>query len=163
MARKVKGVPDGTHSITAHLIVNDGQKAVEWYKNAFGGTVAGVHLTPDGKVMHAEVKLGDSRIMLADEFPGFGCGSPKTLGGSPVVLNLYSEDVDSLFNQAVAAGATVTMPLANQLWGDRYGQITDPFGHRWALGQHIEDVSPEEMERRAKEAFANMPKPPQQK
>jgi PhnB protein len=101
--------------------------------------------------------------MLADEFPGFGCGSPKTLGGSPVVLNLYSEDVDHLFNQAVAAGATVTMPLANQFWGDRYGQITDPFGHRWALGQHVEDVTPEEMERRAKEAFAHMPKPPQQK
>jgi PhnB protein len=163
MAGKVKGVPDGTHSITAHLIVNDGQKAVEWYKKAFGGTITGVHLTPDGKVMHAEVKIGDSRLMLADEFPGFGCGSPKTLGGSPVVLNLYSEDVDSLFNQAVAAGATVTMPLANQFWGDRYGQITDPYGHRWALGQHIEDVSPEEMERRAKEAFAHMPKPPEHK
>ncbi len=92
--------------------------------------------------------------MLADEFPGWDVARAKTLGGSPVVLNLYvKDDVDSLFNQAVAAGATVTMPLANQFWGDRYGQVTDPFGHRWALGQHVEDVAPDEMERRAKEAF----------
>jgi len=144
-------------TIIAHLIVNDGSKAAEWYKNAFGGEILGIHKTPDGKVMHAEVNIGGARLMLADEFPGFGCGSAKTMGGSPVVLNLYvKEDVDSLFNQAVAAGATVTMPLGNQFWGDRYGQITDPFGHRWALGQHVEDVSPAEMERRAKEAFSNM-------
>ncbi len=145
MAGKVKGVPDGTHSITAHLIVNDGQKAVEFYKKAFGGTITGVHLTPDGKVMHAEVKIGDSRLMLADEFPGFGCGSPKTLGGSPVVLNLYSEDVDSLFNQAVApaqplpcrwptsSGATATgrspIPMAT---AGRWGSILKMFPpRRW--------------------------------
>ena len=98
--------------------------------------------------------------MLADEFPGMGSGSAKTLGGSPVVLNLYvQEDVDGLFNQAVGAGGTVVMPLANQFWGDRYGQIKDPFGHLWALGQHVEDVAPEEMERRAREAFAQMAKP----
>jgi uncharacterized glyoxalase superfamily protein PhnB len=96
--------------------------------------------------------------MLADEFPSFGSLSAKTLGGSPVVLNLYSGDVDTLFDRAVRAGAMVTMPLANQFWGDRYGQITDPFGHRWALGQHVEDVAPEEMERRAKEAFSHMAK-----
>lgn len=157
MAGQVKGVPDGTHSITAHLIVNNGAEAVAFYKNAFSAEVLGVHYTPDGKVMHAELKVGDSRLMLADEFPGFGCGSPKTLGGSPVVLNLYSDNVDHLFDQAVRAGAVVTMPLANQFWGDRCGQLTDPFGHRWALGQHVEDVTPEEMERRAKEAFAQMP------
>ena len=144
-------------TIIAHLIVDNGVKAAEFYRDAFGGEIAGIHKTPDGKVMHAEVMIGGARLMLADEFPGFGCGSPKTLGGSPVVLNLYVKDnVDSLFNQAVAAGATVTMPLANQFWGDRYGQITDPFGHRWALGQHVEDVTPEEMERRAKEAFSKM-------
>lgn len=144
-------------TIIAHLIMNDASKAVEFYKNAFGAEIHGVHKTPDGKVMHAELGIGGARLMLADEFPGFGCGSAKTLGGSPVVLNLYvEEDVDSLFNQAVAAGATVTMPLGNQFWGDRYGQITDPFGHRWALGQHVEDVTPEEMERRAKEAFSHM-------
>src|SRR5581483_10771934 len=125
MAGKLK---DAT--ILAHLVVDDGVKAAEFYRDAFGGEIAGIHKTPDGKVMHAEV-------------PGF-CSSPKTLGGSPVVINLYvKEDVDSLFNQAVGAGATVTMPLSNQFWGDRYGQITDPFGHRWALGQHVEDVSPQ--------------------
>ncbi len=143
-------------TIIAHLVVGDGTKAAEFYKNAFGAQILGVHKTPDGKVMHAELNIGGARLMLADEFPGCG-GSPKTLGGSPVVLNLYvKDDVDSLFNQAVGAGATVVMPLANQFWGDRYGQITDPFGHRWALGQHVEDVAPDEMERRAKEAFAQM-------
>jgi len=151
MAGKLK---DAT--IIAHLVVDNGVKAAEFYRDAFGGEIAGIHKTPDGKVMHAEVIIGGARLMLADEFPGF-CNSPKSLGGSPVVINLYvKEDVDSLFNQAVAAGAQVTMPLSNQFWGDRYGQITDPFGHRWALGQHVEDVSPEEMERRAKEAFSKM-------
>jgi PhnB protein len=144
-------------TIIAHLIMNDASRALEFYKKAFGAEVHGVHKTPDGKVMHAELSVGGARLMLADEFPGFGCGSAKTLGGSPVVLNLYvEEDVDSLFKQAEAAGATVNMPLQNQFWGDRYGQITDPFGHRWALGQHVEDVTPEEMERRAKEAFSHM-------
>jgi uncharacterized glyoxalase superfamily protein PhnB len=144
-------------TIIAHLIVDDGVKACEFYKNAFGAEIKGIHKMPDGKVMHAELNVGGTRLMLADAFPGFGCGSPITLGGSPVVLNLYvKEDVDGLFNQAVAAGAKVEMPLANQFWGDRYGQITDPFGHRWALGQHVEDVTPEEMERRAKEAFSKM-------
>ncbi|MGA7463194.1 MAG: VOC family protein [Candidatus Korobacteraceae bacterium] len=144
-------------TIIAHLVVDDGVKACEFYKNAFGAEILGVHKTPDGKVMHAELNVGGARLMLADVFPGFGCGSPNTLGGSPVVLNLYvKDDVDSLFNQAVAAGAKVDMPLANQFWGDRYGQITDPFGHRWALGQHVEDVTPAEMERRAKEAFSKM-------
>jgi PhnB protein len=144
-------------TIIAHLIVNDAPKALDFYKNAFGAEILGVHKTPDGKVMHAELSVGGARLMLADEFPGMGAGSAKTLGGSPVVLNLYvPEDVDSLFKQAVGAGATVVMPLADQFWGDRYGQITDPFGHRWALGQHVEDVAPDEMARRAKEAFAAM-------
>jgi len=108
--------------------------------------------------MHASLKIGDSSLLLADEFPGAGCPSPQTLGGSPVVLNIYVEDVDKLFNQAVAAGAKVTMPLANQFWGDRYGQIVDPFGHTWALGSHVEDVAPEELERRANAMFAEMAK-----
>ena len=115
-----------------------------------------VHYTPDGKVMHAHLKIGDSHLLLADEFPGMGTPAPQTLGGSPVVL--YVDDVDSLFNQAVAAGATVTMPLADQFWGDRYGQIVDPFGHHWALGAHQEDVAPEEMERRGRAIFAEMAK-----
>jgi len=154
MAVQAKG---GT--IIAHLIVNDAPKALDFYKNAFGAEILGVHKTPDGKVMHAELRVGDARLMLADEFQGMeGCPkSAKTLGNSPVVLNLYvTDDVDGLFKQAEVAGATVAMPLANQFWGDRYGQIVDPFGHRWALGQHVEDVAPAEMERRAKEAFAQM-------
>lgn len=143
-------------TIIAHLVVDDGVRACDFYKNAFGAEIKGIHKTPDGKVMHAELTIGGSRLMLADMCAP-GCASPKKLGGSPVVLNLYVEqDVDSLFNQAVSAGAKVEMPLGNQFWGDRYGQVTDPFGHRWALGQHVEDVKPEEMERRAKEAFAQM-------
>ena len=151
------GQPKGG-TIIAHLIVNDAPKALEFYKNAFGAEILGVHKTPDGKVMHAELNIGGARLMLADEFPMPGCAkSAVTLGGSPVVLNLYvTEDVDGLWKQAEAAGATVVMPLGNQFWGDRYGQVTDPFGHRWALGQHVEDVTPEEMERRAKEIFAQM-------
>ena len=158
MAGKVKAVPEGTHSITAHLMVREATKAIEFYQKAFGAEVLGVHKTPDGKVMHATLKIGDSQLMLADEFPGMSNPSAQTLGSSPVVLNLYSENVDTLFNQAVSAGATVKMPLANQFWGDRYGQIVDPFGHSWALGAHIEDVAPEEMERRANAMFAEMGK-----
>jgi len=158
MAGKVKAVPEGTHTITPHLSVREAAKAIEFYKKAFGAEVKGVHYAPDGKVMHAMLKIGDSNLMMADEFPGMGTPAPQTLGGSPVVLNLYVENVDALFNQAVAAGAQVTMPLQNQFWGDRYGQIKDPFGHSWALGQHIEDVAPEEMERRGKAIFAEMAK-----
>ena len=154
----VKAVQEGMHTITPHLVVNDAPKALEFYRKAFGARIGGVHYTPDGKVMHAEFTIGDSKLMLADEFPGMGSPSPKTLGGSCVVLNLFMDDIDKLFNQAVAAGAAVTMPLANQFWGDRYGQIKDPFGHTWALGQHVEDVAPEEMERRAREVFAQMAK-----
>ena len=156
MAQPSKG------TILAHLILNDASKALDFYKNAFGAEIHGVHKTPDGKVMHAELTIGGARLMLADEFPDFGSKSAKTLGGSPVVINLYVEnEVDGLFQQAVAAGAHETMPLQNQFWGDRYGQLVDPFGHHWALGQHVEDVAPEEMERRAREMFAKMPAPAQ--
>ena len=147
------------HTLTPHLVVRDATKAIEFYRKAFGAVAKGIHKTPDGKVMHAELKIGDSLIFLADEFPGAGsCTSPQTLGGTSVTLNLYTENVDQLFNQAVEAGGTVTMPLANQFWGDRYGQLKDPFGHTWALGQHVEDIAPEEMERRGREAFAQMAK-----
>ena len=158
MAGNVKAVGEGDHTITAHLSVREAAKAIEFYQKAFGAKVLFVHKMPNGKVMHASLQIGDSRLMLADEFPGMGTPAPQTLGGSPVVLNLYVEDVDRLFNQAVAAGAKVTMPLANQFWGDRYGQIVDPFGHSWALGSHVEDVAPEEMERRANAIFAEMAK-----
>lgn len=158
MAGKVKAVPEGTHTITAHLSLREAPKAIEFYQEAFGAQVLGVHKTPDGKVMHATLKIGDSQLMLADEFPGMGTPAVQTLGGSPVILNIYVEDVDRLFNQAVAAGAKVTMPLANQFWGDRYGHVVDPFGLTWALGSHVEDVTPDEMERRANAMFAEMAK-----
>ena len=158
MAGNVKAVPEGTHTITAHLSVRDAQKAIEFYQKAFGAQLLHMHKTPDGRVMHASLKVGDSQLMLADEFPGMGTPSPQALGGSPVVLNIYVEDVDTLFHQAVAAGANVTLPLANQFWGDRYGQIVDPFGHHWALGSHVEDVAPEELARRANAMFAEMSK-----
>lgn len=158
MAGKVKAIPEGMHTITPHLVVRGGEQAIEFYKKAFGAQErGGVFRGPDGKVMHAELKIGDSVLMLADEFPGAGtCQSPQTLGGSSTVLNIFVDDVDKLFNQAVSAGAKVTMPLANQFWGDRYGQVSDPFGHHWALGQHVEDIAPEEMQRRGKEAMAKM-------
>jgi PhnB protein len=158
MAGKVKAVAEGDHTITAHLSVREASKAIEFYQKAFGAQVLFVHKMPDGKVMHSTLKIGDSKLMLADEFPGMGTPAAQTLGGSPVVLNIYVEDVDALWNSAVAAGAKVTMPLANQFWGDRYGQIVDPFGHSWALGSHVEDVAPEEMERRANAIFAQMGK-----
>lgn len=156
MAGKVKAVPEGMHTVTPHLVINGAEKAIEFYKKAFGAEQkGGVFKMPDGKVGHAELKIGDSVIMLADEFPGGGRpSSPQTIGNTSVVLNIYVDDVDKLFNQAVSAGATVTMPLANQFWGDRYGQVKDPFGHAWALGQHVEDLAPAEMEKRATEAMA---------
>jgi len=160
MAGNVKAVPQGYHTITPHLVIKGAEKAIEFYKKAFGAEVrGGVFKTPDGKVMHAELKIGDSAFMLADEFPGMGdCSSPQTLGGSATTLNIYTDNVDQLFDRAVKAGATATMPLANQFWGDRYGHVKDPFGHVWSLAQHVEDVAPEEMERRGKEFFAQMAK-----
>lgn len=154
----VKPVPEGMHTITAHLVVQNGTKAIEFYKKAFNAQEIGVHRTPDGKVMHAMLKIGDSMLMLADEFPDMGSKSAQSLGGSPVVLNIYTEDVDKLFNQALSAGAKETMALADQFWGDRYGQVVDPFGHHWALASRKENVSPEELERRAKAMFAEMAK-----
>jgi PhnB protein len=156
VASDVRPVPEGFHTITVHLSVREADKAIEFYENAFGAQVLGVHHTPDGKVMHALLKVGDSLLMLADEFPGMGTPAPQTLGGSPVVLNVYVEDVDRVWQQAIAAGATVSMPLGDQFWGDRYGQVTDPFGHNWSLASRKENVAPEEMERRSKEVFAQM-------
>lgn len=157
MAGKPRGVAEGDHTITAHLSIKGAERAIDFYQKAFGAVVLFVHKMADGKVMHATLKIGDSKLMLADEWPG-GTPSAATLGGSPVVLNVYVEDVDALWNQAVAAGAKVTMPLDNQFWGDRYGQLKDPFGLTWALGSHLEDVPREEMERRAAAVFSAMAK-----
>ena len=157
---KVKPIPEGHHTITAALVVKGGKKAIEFYKSAFGAKELGVMLGPDGRsVMHAELKIGDTIIFLGDEAPDFGAVSPETLGGSPVSLNIYTEDCDAMFQRAVKAGAKVKMPLADMFWGDRYGKITDPFGHIWGIATHKEDVSKEEMNKRSKEWMASMAKP----
>jgi uncharacterized glyoxalase superfamily protein PhnB len=149
----VRAIPEGFHTITPHLVIRGAAQAIEFYTKAFGATEICRHPGPNGLLMHAEIKIGNSIVFLADEFPAMGCQSPQTLGGSPVTLSLYVEDTDATFNQAVAAGATVRMPPMDMFWGDRYGQVIDPFGHIWAMATHKEDVSPEEMARRAQEAF----------
>jgi PhnB protein len=141
----VKPIPDGYHSVTPYLSINGAAEAIEFYKNAFGATELFRMGGPDGKVGHAELQIGSSKIMLADEHPEIDFRSPKALGGSPVTLHLYIEDVDAVFNRAVAAGATVTRPLTNEFYGDRVAGLTDPYGHTWHLATHIEDVSSDEM------------------
>ena len=139
------------NTVTPHLVCKGAAQAIEFYKNAFGAEERGRLSTPDGRnVLHASLSIGDSVIMLADEFPDWGSVGPETLKGTPVVIHLYVEDVDSVFDQAVRAGATVTMPLEDMFWGDRYGKLRDPFGHSWSVATHIRDVSYEEMEQAVK-------------
>jgi PhnB protein len=148
----VKPIPEGYHSVTPYLIVRGGTDAIDFYKKAFGAVELFRMAAPEGKIGHAEIKIGDSPVMLADEYPQMGYQGPQSLGGSPVSLMIYVEDVDAVFDQAVAAGATVKEALQDKFYGDRMGTVTDPFGHVWHLGTHKEDVSPEEMQRRAKSA-----------
>ena len=145
----VKPVPDGYHTATPYLIVTGAARALDFYKEAFGATELMRLADPAGKVGHAEIRIGDSPIMLADEVPAMGHRSPQSLGGSPVSILLYVEDVDAVFNQAVAAGAKVARPVADQFYGDRTGGVTDPFGHAWYIATHKEDVSSEELQKRA--------------
>jgi PhnB protein len=156
MADKVRPIPAGYHSVTPYLIVSGAAKAIDFYKKAFGATEL-FRMEHEGRVGHAEIKIGDSPIMLADEAPEMGAKSPQTIGGSPVSILLYVEDVDKIFNQAVAAGAKVQRPVQNQFYGDRSGGVTDPFGHSWYIHTHIEDVSPAEMGKRAQEAMKKKP------
>ena len=150
----VKPIPDGYHSVTPYLIVNDGAGALEFYKKAFGAVETVRMGGPDGKVGHAEIRIGDSHVMLADESPGMGHRSAQSIGATPVSLVLYVEDVDAQFKQAIAAGAKELRPVEDQFYGDRMGTLVDPFGHVWSLGTHKEDVSPEEMNRRMAEMMA---------
>jgi len=168
MANKVKpkagarkGVPEGFSTVTPHLNVRDAAQALEFYKKAFGAKETVRMLGPGGKILHAEIKIGDSHIFLADEMPEWGSRSPLTIGGTATALCLYVEDADAVFNQAVAAGAQVKMPLADQFWGDRYGKLADPYGHEWAVATHLEDLTPAEMERRREVAMAQMAQKPQ--
>jgi PhnB protein len=145
-----KPIPEGYHTATPYLIIGGAADAIEFYKKAFGAKELFRFPAPDGKIGHAEIKIGDSPIMLADEFPEMGYKGPQTLGGSPVSIMIYVDDVDTVFNRAVEAGATVKEAVSDKFYGDRMGTLTDPFGHRWHVATHKEDVSPEEMERRAK-------------
>ncbi len=154
MASAVKPIPEGYHSVTPYLIISGAADAIEFYKKAFGAIELLRMPYPDGKIGHAEIKIGDSPIMLADEVPDMKYLSPKTLGGSPVSILLYVEDVDTVFNRAVAAGATQDRPVEDKFYGDRAGSLIDPFGHTWHVATHKEDVTPEEMERRSKAAAA---------
>jgi PhnB protein len=149
MTNKPKPIPDGYHTATPYLIVKGAARAIDFYKKAFGATELMRMEQPNGKIGHAEIRIGDSPIMLADESPEVGARSPETFGGSPVSILLYVENVDATFGQAVAAGAKVKRPVADQFYGDRTGGIEDPFGHVWYIATHTEDVSPEEMRKRA--------------
>jgi PhnB protein len=144
----VKPIPDGYHSVTPYLIIKGAADAIEFYKKAFGATELFRMGGPDGTIGHAEIKIGDSPIMLADQQPEMGYVSPATLGGTPVSIMIYVEDVDTIFNQAIAAGGESVKPLQDQFYGDRSGSLKDPFGHMWHVATHKEDVSPEEMDKR---------------
>jgi PhnB protein len=150
----VKPIPDGYHTVTPYLIIKGAAEAIEFYQQAFGATELLRFAMPDGHIGHAEIQIGDSRIMLADEYPGMGYKSPQTLGGSGVSVMLYVEDVDAVFNQAVSAGAKSKEAVQDKFYGDRSGTLEDPFGHVWHVATHKEDMSLEEMHRRATAAVA---------
>jgi PhnB protein len=150
----VKPIPEGYTTPIPYLTVDDAEAAIEYYKNAFGAKERTRMLMPDGKIGHAELEIGQSIIMLSDPFPQASTRTPKELGGTSASIFLFAEDVDAVVKRAVDAGATVTMEVADQFWGDRFGSITDPFGHSWGIATHVEDVPPEEIVERAKAAFA---------
>jgi PhnB protein len=152
----VKPVPDGYNTVSPYLAVNDAAAAIDYYKNAFGAKERVRMEAPDGKIGHAELEIGDSIVMLSDPFPQATTRPPSEIGGTSAGVFLYVEDVDAVVKKAVDAGATVTMEVADQFWGDRFGTLTDPFGHVWSVATHVEDVPPEEMAERAKAAMAAM-------
>ena len=145
----VNPIPAGYHSVTPYLSIKGAAAAIDYYKEAFGATELFRMAGPDGKIGHAEIKIGNSPIMLADEYPEMEFVSPQTLGGSPVGLMIYVEDVDTMFQRAISKGAKEIKPLQDQFYGDRSGTLKDPFGHVWTVATHVEDVAPEEMEKRA--------------
>jgi PhnB protein len=142
---KTPPIPHGMHSVTPHLVCAGAAQAIEFYKKAFGATEVARLPGPQGKIMHAMLRIGDSPVMLADEMPDWGSLGPKSLKGSPVTIHLYVADADEFVERAAKAGAKVTMPVEEQFWGDRYGKIEDPFGHHWSVATHVRDVSAEEM------------------
>jgi PhnB protein len=150
------GIPEGYHTITPAIAIRNAAKAIEFYKQAFGAEETMRLNAPDGRVAHAEIKIGDSRLMISDDFEMSPCKSPQSLGGTTATLHIYVPDADAAFDRAVRAGATARMPVSDMFWGDRYGQVMDPFGHIWSVGTQKEKLSPQEIGERAKEFFAKM-------
>lgn len=148
----VEPIPSGYHSVTPYIIVDGGAQAIEFYTKAFGAEEMARMPGPEGRIMHAEIKIGDSPVMLADEFPDMGAKGPKAFGGSPTSLMIYVEDVDAVFGRALEAGATEVRAVQDQFYGDRSGTLRDPFGHQWTIATHVEDVSEEDLQRRMAEA-----------
>lgn len=153
MADKVKAVPEGFHTLTPHITVRDAARAIDFYQKAFGAEVLRVSHGPEGKIMHATLKIGDSILMLNDEFPEWGALGPPSTGGSGVIMHMYLENVDSAFERVVSTGATVKMPLGDAFWGDRYGAVVDPFGHTWSLASKVKDVSKDELDKATQDMF----------
>ncbi len=156
MNAPVKPIPEGMHSLTPHIVCRDANAAMDFYIRAFGARDGGRLAGPDGKLMHGMMWIGDSALMLVDENPEWGMSGPLLLKGTPVVLHLYVEDVDAALTRAVEAGATLTMPAADMFWGDRYGQVRDPFGHAWSIATHVRDVSPEAIQAASKTGCAGV-------
>jgi len=159
MSNQVKPIPDGYHTITPHMVLSDAARAIEFYATAFGAKEIMRVPGPDGKkIMHAEVQIGDSRVMICDEFPEMGCVSPEKIGGSSVSMFVYVEDVDAAHKKALEAGCKEKMPCTNTFWGDRHSQVADPFGYSWSLSMHVEDLPAAEMKKRQEEHFKQMAK-----
>ena len=156
MAKAAQAIPKGLHTVTPSLVVAGAAKAIDFYKKALGAEEVSRFPGPDGKIMHAEIRIGDSTIMLADEMPDQGAKGPKSFGGTPVSFFVYSEKVDAAWKRAVDAGAKPIMPLDDQFWGDRTGCLEDPFGHHWWLAQRIQDLTPEELKKSADAFFSQM-------
>ena len=156
MAKKAQAIPKGYHTVTPSLFVAGAAKAIDFYKKALGAEEVSRFPGPDGKIMHAEIRIGDSTIMLADEMPDQGAKGPKSYGGTPVSFFVYSEKVDAAWKRAVDAGGKPVMPLADQFWGDRTGCLEDPFGHHWWLAQRIQDLTPDELRKNADAFFSQM-------
>ncbi len=157
MSHSVSPIPKGFHTLTPQIVVSDARQAADFYHRAFGAEVMGLSFGPDGKVMHAQVRIGDSFLMFSDEYQEWNSPSPTTTKADTCVrLHLCVEDVDCVFESAVQAGAQAVMPVMTQFWGDRYGQVLDPFGHRWSIATHVEDLTPEEMKAAAEQAAAKM-------
>jgi uncharacterized glyoxalase superfamily protein PhnB len=156
MSQSASPIPEGFHSITPHLVCENAAEALAFYQRAFGAQEVGRMDGPGGKIMHAELRIGDSMLMLADAFPEYGSRGPRALQGTPVTIHMYVEDADAVWQRAIDAGATVEMPLEDAFWGDRYGQVVDPFGHRWSIATHQRDMTPQQIEEAMRSAMPGM-------